>query len=69
MNKGVLALEKGFNKKQLAAVETPEERVTVSPAVVNYFRLLSRKTGVPYKVMIDLYLIDCVKSRRKIRFG
>ncbi|MFH1855747.1 MAG: antitoxin [Candidatus Omnitrophota bacterium] len=33
--------------------------------VIDYFKNLSEKVGIPYQNLIDLYLIDCVHSHRK----
>ena len=34
--------------------------------VVAYFKKLAAETGVPYQNLINLYLRDCAKSRRKL---
>ena len=34
--------------------------------VVGYFKQMARETGIPYQSLIDLYLSDCVQSRRKL---
>jgi predicted DNA binding CopG/RHH family protein len=34
--------------------------------VVDYFKQLSEESGIPYQTLINLYLQDCVKSRRKL---
>ncbi len=33
---------------------------------VSYFKDLSEKTGLPYQSLINLYLRDCVKHRRRL---
>jgi len=35
--------------------------------VVGYFKKMAKETGIPYQNLIDLYLSDCVQSRRKLR--
>jgi uncharacterized protein (DUF4415 family) len=35
--------------------------------VVEYFKELSAETGIPYQSLINLYLQDCVASRRKLK--
>jgi hypothetical protein len=37
-----------------------------SPAVVDYFKALAGETGLPYQKLIDLYLLDCAKKRKKL---
>ncbi len=33
--------------------------------VVDYFKVLAQETGISYQSLINLYLQDCVRSRRK----
>ncbi|GJD20374.1 hypothetical protein RIVM261_053300 [Rivularia sp. IAM M-261] len=33
--------------------------------VVNYFKSLTEETGIPYQSLINLYLQDCVRTKRK----
>ncbi|MGA1842644.1 MAG: CopG family antitoxin [bacterium] len=34
--------------------------------IIDYFKKLSEETGIPYQNLINLYLRDCVQSKRKI---
>ena len=34
--------------------------------VIEYFKRMAKETGIPYQTLIDLYLRDCVQSRRKL---
>ncbi len=34
--------------------------------IIEYFKLMSENTGIPYQKLINLYLRDCVQSGRKI---
>ena len=36
--------------------------------VVNYFKEMGDKMGIPYQNLINLYLRDCVQSHRKIQW-
>ena len=40
--------------------------INLSPEVLDYFKGLADKTGLPYQKLIDLYLLDCAKKRRKL---
>ena len=40
--------------------------INLSPEVVDYFKGLADETGLPYQRLIDLYLIDCAKKRKKL---
>ncbi len=33
--------------------------------VLDYFKKLAEETGIPYQNLIDLYLRDCVVSKRR----
>jgi uncharacterized protein (DUF4415 family) len=34
--------------------------------VIEYFKELAKETGIPYQNLINLYLRDCVRSRKKL---
>lgn len=34
--------------------------------VIEYFKELAEETGIPYQSLINLYLRDCVASKRKL---
>jgi len=34
--------------------------------IIDYFKELSAETGIPYQNLINLYLRDCVESKRKL---
>ncbi len=40
--------------------------INLSPIVIDYFKALSDESGISYQKLIDLYLLDCVKSKKKI---
>jgi predicted DNA binding CopG/RHH family protein len=39
--------------------------INLSPEVIDYFKKLAEQTTIPYQKLIDLYLLDCVKHRKK----
>ena len=39
--------------------------INLSPIVITYFKKEAENTGVPYQTLINLYLMDCVKSEKK----
>ena len=39
--------------------------INLSAQVIDYFKGLAEETGIPYQKLIDLYLLDCVKRRKK----
>ena len=40
--------------------------INLSSAVVAYFKEEASETGIPYQTLINLYLTDCVKNKRKL---
>lgn len=42
--------------------------INLNGEVVEYFKKLSEETGIPYQNLINLYLLDCVKNKRKLGF-
>ena len=37
--------------------------------VIDYFKALSDETGIPYQNLINLYLRDCVHSKKKLQWA
>ena len=42
--------------------------INLSHEVIDYFKKLSIETRIPYQMLIDLYLQDCVKNKKKPSF-
>ena len=40
--------------------------INISPTVIDYFKGESDETGIPYQTLINLYLVDCVKNKKKL---
>ena len=40
--------------------------INLSPKVLDYFKALAKETGLPYQKLIDLYLLDCAKKRKRL---
>lgn len=40
--------------------------INLSPEVVDYFKSLAEQTRLPYQKLIDLYLLDCARRRKKL---
>ena len=40
--------------------------INLSHEVIDYFKQLSKETGVPYQQLINFYLLDCVKKQKKL---
>lgn len=64
-------LEKEFDFSK--AIKNPyvkelKKTVTIklSPSTINYFKGESTEIGIPYQTLINLYLDDCAKSKKKL---
>lgn len=40
--------------------------IKISPTVIDYFKQEAVETGIPYQTLINLYLVDCVKEKKKL---
>ena len=50
------------NAKRLKKLVT----LRMSPDVVEYFKKMAEETSIPYQSLINLYLRDCLASKRKL---
>jgi predicted DNA binding CopG/RHH family protein len=41
--------------------------INLNPKVITYFKKMAIDTGVPYQRLINYYLLDCVKKKRKLK--
>lgn len=64
-------MKKQYDFSKLKELKNPYPRkkkavgINLSPRVIDYFKGLAKETGLPYQKLIDLYLLDCAKKRRK----
>lgn len=66
-------MKKEYDFKKMKEVDNPYPRqkkntvgINLSSSVIDYFKNLSEGVGVPYQKLIDLYLLDCVKNKKKL---
>ena len=43
--------------------------INLDGTVIDYFKNMSEKSGIPYQTLINLYLSDCVESKRELRIS
>lgn len=55
-------------KKNPYASKKKAVGINLSADVIDYFKNLSKEVGIPYQSLIDLYLKDCVKNKKKLKF-
>ena len=53
-------------KNPYAKEQKKQVALNLSPIVIDYFKKEAEEAGIPYKTLINLYLIDCVKSNKKL---
>ncbi|OGQ21511.1 MAG: antitoxin [Deltaproteobacteria bacterium RIFCSPLOWO2_02_FULL_44_10] len=65
-------MKKEYNFSKMKEIKNPyigkkkAVGINLSPEVIDYFKKMADQTGVPYQKLIDLYLLDCVKRRKKL---
>lgn len=65
-------MKKEYDLSKMKAQKNPYARkrkavgINLSHEVIDYFKKLSEETGVAYQKLIDLYLLDCVKNKKKL---
>ncbi len=52
--------DKAKNKQQVT--------INLNTTTIAYFKEISSESGVPYQVLINLYLDQCVKDKKKLQF-
>lgn len=57
-------------KNPYADKNKKKQQVTMNMNVstVTYFKEISFESGVPYQVLINMYLDQCVKEKKKLQF-
>lgn len=43
--------------------------INLNEEVLEYFKDMAEKCGIPYQTLINLYLLDCVKNKKVIDFS
>ena len=61
---------KSLNPRRNPYAGKAKQQVTMNmnTSTVDYFITMSSETGIPYQILINLYLDECVKQKRKIQF-
>lgn len=65
-------MKKEYNFSKMRRVKNPyigkkkAVGINLSPEVIDYFKKTAEKAKIPYQKLIDLYLLDCVRSRKKL---
>ena len=43
--------------------------IKIAPYIIDYFKGETVETGIPYQTLINLYLADCVRAKRKLEIA
>ncbi len=55
-------------KKNPYASKKKAVGINLSAEVIDYFKALAKESKIPYQTLIDLYLQDCVRNKKKPKF-
>ena len=66
-------MKKEYNLSKMKEVDNPFRGkakkavgINLSYEVIDYFKTLSKEIGISYQQLINLYLLDCAKQKKKI---
>ena len=61
---------KSLNPRKNPYAGKTKQQVTINlnTSTIEYFKDMSSQTGIPYQVLINLYLEECVKEKKTIQF-
>ena len=61
---------KNLNPRKNPYAKKLKQQVTMNmtQSTVEYFKEMSAETGIAYQTLINLYLDECVKEKKKIQF-
>ena len=62
---------KSLNPRKNPYVKKEKQQVTMNlnTTTVVYFKDMSAEVGIPYQTLINLYLDECVRENKRIRFA
>lgn len=43
--------------------------ININTSTIDYFKMESERTGIPYQTLINLYLTDCAENNRHLSFS
>ena len=43
--------------------------INIDSDTIDYFKAQSQDSGIPYQTLINLYLSDCVKNKRRLNLS
>lgn len=58
-----------FRRNPYAKVLKKPVTIRLGADIIDYFKSMGDRMGVPYQSLINLYLKDCVESHRKLKWA
>jgi predicted DNA binding CopG/RHH family protein len=43
--------------------------IRIDESAIDYFKNLAKDTGISYQNLVNLYLVDCAKNKRKLEIS
>lgn len=43
--------------------------INIDSDIIDYFKMLSESSGIPYQTLINLYLADCALNKKKLQIS
>jgi predicted DNA binding CopG/RHH family protein len=57
-------------KKNLYASKLKKQvTIRIDESAIDYFKNLAEETGISYQNLVNLYLVDCAKNKRKLEIS
>ena len=55
------------NARQNPYVKKTKKQITINldESVIEYFKVQSEKTGIPYQTLINLFLLECAQTKKQ----
>ena len=55
------------NARKNPYIKKSKKQITINldESIIEYFKELSEKSGIPYQTLINMYLADCAKSKKQ----
>lgn len=67
-------MKKAYDLSQLTEIKSPFSECEVKKAVsidlsheiIDYFKALGRELGISYQELINMYLLDCARKKKRL---
>ena len=58
----------GSKKNPYARRMKKQITIRIDQDIISYFKAMAEEQGLPYQSLMNLYLLDCAASNRKLQF-